>query len=321
MKRNLLLANIAGTLDGEGSFGVEYNPRMNSYLPRVQVHMTEEKPLRRLLGLFGGSMQLVKMDTKGRKQPYHYTASGKNARDLIEQVIPYLIEKRRQAQILLDLQANIDEWNQKPRKRGNLPLDVIDYRKSLYLQCSELKQLPVNGEGFDCYWSDKERVAYLAGYLEAEGCFTIIRGNGNHFYSVISVQVQSKAPLLILEVTFGGTIIEIHKIFGKDLFMWRVKSRPAADVCRAISRYLLFRHEEADIIRTLQNTTDLWAKKVGRRGMPEWLTMKRIEWLNRIHLIHKPERAETKPERPPTVVSDSPICNELLIAGPVAASA
>ena len=310
-----MLANIAGTLDGEGSFGVDYNPRMNSYLPRVQVHMTAEQPLRRLIGLFGGSMQAVKMAHNGRKQPYHYTASGKNARALIEQTIPYLVEKREQAQILLDLQANIDEWNRKSRQRGHLPADVIELRRSLSCRCKELKQLAVNSDGFDCAWSDKERMAYLSGYLEAEGCFTINRGVGNHFFSTLTVQVPCKAPILILMRVFNGTVIERHKEVGKDLFMWRVKGKAAADVCRSIKCYLLFRHEEADILRTLQNTTDLWAKKFGRKGMPEWLTLKRIEWLNRIHRIHKPERAETKPEQPRNEVSDSPICNEPEVAG------
>ena len=320
MERAQQFAYAAGILDGEGCFGVNYDKANNSYAPRVQVVMTDAKPLQVLQGLFGGSLNVTKMDAKGNKVPYHYTASGKNARRLIECTMPYLIEKKSQAEVLVGLQRNIDEWNAKPRQRGNLPAEVTEYRRSLYERARDLKMARREAIAKQSPMSAKEKMAYLAGVLEAEGCFSIIRGEGASFASVITVQMQCTAVLGELRAAFGGTIIERDNRHGK-ISMWRVKGQPAADVCREIKPYMAFRHEEAELLRNLQNTTNLWAKRVGRKGMPEHITAQRIAWMNRIHEIHRGARAETKSEHPRNGGCDSPICNAPIVAGPISVAA
>jgi len=276
-----------------------------------------------LQGLFGGSLIKSKWTKNRFKQPYHFTVSGKNAKRLVEETLPYLIEKHKQAELLLELRNNIDGWNATPRRRGNIPEDVQEYRKGLMDQCTKLKKIAVLDLPNDYPQGKNERLAYMAGYLEAEGCFTINKGEGNHFYATVSVHACSRGAMILLEESFGGTTIyrPSKAQNRRPQYLWRVKGSAAADICRACFPYLTFKMEEADLLRTLQNSSDLWAKKVGRNGMPSWLTQKRTEWMMRIRAIHSPGRAETKSEQPRNEVSDSPICNEPKVAGLVTAVA
>jgi hypothetical protein len=316
MNKDIQFAYAAGILDAEGCFSICRQSKYNSVGPRVQVVMTDLKPLRRLQGLFGGSLVETKMASNGRKVPYHFTASGKNARRLIESTLPLLIEKREQAKLLLELQDNIDEWNRKPRLRGNLPVEVMEYRMSLKQRVHELKDLSVSVAPKERTQAKREKLAYLAGILEGEGCFTIIRGEGNSFASVVSIMMCHRSILDEVVSMFGGTIIERKQANGRTILMWRVKGQAAADLCRSIAPYVAFRHEELELLRNLQNTTNLWAKRGGRDGIPAHVTAKRVAWKQRIHEIHRPAHAETKSEQPPCGVSDSPICAELSGTGP-----
>src|SRR5207244_2373988 len=138
MDRNTQLAYAAGFLDGEGCFSIIHEKKMNSFLPRIQVVNTDIKPLRKLVGLFGGSLVQTKMASNGRKIPFHYTASGSNAKSILVSTYGYLIEKRQQVVVLLQLQGDIEKWNTMSRKRGNLPEDVLEYRRWLKQASHEL---------------------------------------------------------------------------------------------------------------------------------------------------------------------------------------
>lgn len=317
MRKEYLMAHAAGIVDGEGCFGIVRKPGMNTFFPTVQVVMTNKKPLDQLLGLFGGSISAHKNDGK-YKQAYHYSISCNGAVKLAVAMERYLIEKREQAQAIIALGKNIQEWNSINRLRGNLPEEVVKHRADLKARVLSLKDSPVLIAP-SRNLKKRELVSYLAGILEAEGCFSILRESGNCFRSVVTVQMRCSAILSELSTFFGGTIIAVKKPNSpthKPIFMWRVTGRAAANLCRAVSPFLSFRHEEADLLRQLQATTDLWAKRVGRGGMPSEITEKRVRWMSRIHDIHSPNRAraETKSESAERR-SDSPICIELLDAG------
>lgn len=277
--------------------------------------MTTMKPLERLRGLFGGSICPHKHDSR-YKQAYHYTAKGSHALKIVNQTERFLIEKRSQAQVLRRLGDSIAEWNAKHRQRGNLPIEVTAFRAGLKRQISALKEIPTAEMPIRTI-GKSERLSYLTGVLEAEGCFSILRGPGNCFFSVVTVQMSCRPVVEDLRNVFGGTIIiRDGKDNRKPMHMWRVKGRGAADLCRSVSRFIGFRHEEIDLIRLLQNTTELWGRKAGRNGMPVEITEKRLRWMNRIQEIHSPNRAraETKSESAERR-SDSPVCIELSDAG------
>lgn len=93
------LAYFAGFVDGEGCFGYYTTPRLavvNTYLP----------VLKELQTAFGGTWSM-----RGNRSPtvhrtcYAWAVTGGNALRAVEELLPYLREKRAQAQLLLAIPA------------------------------------------------------------------------------------------------------------------------------------------------------------------------------------------------------------------------
>jgi len=89
-----VLAYTAGILDGEGYLGcwIEHN----SYRERITVHMKYDKIPNWLLSHWKGYV-CHRVD-----ESFTWNLSGQKMRELLIVVLPYMVEKRRQAQILLE---------------------------------------------------------------------------------------------------------------------------------------------------------------------------------------------------------------------------
>lgn len=94
------LAYAAGYLDGEGCF------KFTNGSPAVCIENTYIHTLKWFELMFGGTFS-SKAQTQNPKwrQAYTWVATGDNARNCINHVLPYLQEKRPQAQILLEISA------------------------------------------------------------------------------------------------------------------------------------------------------------------------------------------------------------------------
>jgi hypothetical protein len=92
---NLDFAWAAGFIDGEGCFRYDTTPRLtvsNTHLPT----------LRWLKRLFGVGSVSASGNHRGRPQ-FRWLVSGENAIEVIEELVPYLREKKPQAQLVLDI--------------------------------------------------------------------------------------------------------------------------------------------------------------------------------------------------------------------------
>jgi len=89
-----MLAYTAGILDGEGYLGcwIEHN----AYRERITVHMKYDKVPNWLLSHWGGYLCLRK------DKSFTWNLSGEKMRKMLIEVLPYMVEKRRQCQILLE---------------------------------------------------------------------------------------------------------------------------------------------------------------------------------------------------------------------------
>jgi hypothetical protein len=142
------LAYFAGLFDGEGCFNVsEVKPRAGRHSPTfqtlVQVSMTDRRSLDLLLNSFGGSIRLV--SKKGSRPIWVWRVYHKAAKQFLETVLPYLVVKKSQVELLVELENGV------PGRGGHRRLsDVeIDRRRrvkdeisalngpSLYAKCRE----------------------------------------------------------------------------------------------------------------------------------------------------------------------------------------
>lgn len=110
----------AGIIDGEGSI------RVQKYFPhgklkhvyhqlRVVVDNTDPEMILKLKSIFGQNIYFGQKPKNERsKQIYGWCAIGRGAEDVINKVLPYLVTKRKQAEIALEFARTI----RNPGRRG-----------------------------------------------------------------------------------------------------------------------------------------------------------------------------------------------------------
>ncbi len=104
------LAYFAGLFDGEGCVNiVEVKPKPGRHSPTfqtlAQVSMTDRRSLDLLIGSFGGR---IRLSTKEGSRPiWVWRAYHKNAKKFLEDVLPYLVVKKHQAELLIELEERV----------------------------------------------------------------------------------------------------------------------------------------------------------------------------------------------------------------------
>lgn len=108
----------AGLFDGEGYIRVSIWKKPNSIHTRYQIfggiNMCHRPVIEALHEKFGGNMPDPGRRISSRHRPlWTWNISSQIAADFLRKVLPYLIVKREEAELALELQANIDEFRYK----------------------------------------------------------------------------------------------------------------------------------------------------------------------------------------------------------------
>jgi hypothetical protein len=116
---NVELAYIAGYFDGEGSVGIYKSG--GGYSIIAQVTNTYKPMIETLYKEFGGNIRSRKsyngVGFVVARQQWSWSASGKNAASFFNQILPYLHEKRIQAEEAVTFQSLYGKQKGVPRKR------------------------------------------------------------------------------------------------------------------------------------------------------------------------------------------------------------
>lgn len=102
------------------------------------------------------------------------------------------------------------------------------------------------------------RLAYLAGFIDGEGCITVVRyrrdrPNRVHrgwYQPFLIVCNRDPAPLLVLRETFGGCVVcqKSHHGWG-EVYRYQLRRRDALEeVLRALMPYLIVKREVAGLV-------------------------------------------------------------------------
>lgn len=141
-------AYMAGILDGEGclSIGNYSGNRKNGdkhYQVNIAISSTDEALITWIVDTFGGykgKYTPKQMSINGRKQVFRWQCSSDRLSHICEVCLPYLIIKKRQAEILLEMRKTYhDAHNVKGIWQvQRLPKEILDLRLSLF---NELRAL------------------------------------------------------------------------------------------------------------------------------------------------------------------------------------
>jgi len=146
-----LYAYLAGIIDGEGyigikksTYGLRKRPDVKSptYSERVQIKMSNPAVLKIFKKTFGGSLcrdariYQSKSGYKTNSVMWCYQATDRIAINIIKAVFPYLIEKKREAEILLKLRESKESQEAKkrggPKQKRVMNKEILQYREQLY---------------------------------------------------------------------------------------------------------------------------------------------------------------------------------------------
>lgn len=142
------VAYTAGIMDGEGTFyiGNYSGNRKNGdkhYQTLIAVATTDKPLMDWLFNTFGGGFREYtpkQMAKNSRKQVYRWQATSNRMLHICELILPYLVIKKRQAEIMIEIRQTFnDEHNIKGRQHvQNLPKGILELRQQLM---NELKLL------------------------------------------------------------------------------------------------------------------------------------------------------------------------------------
>lgn len=103
-------AYIAGLIDGEGWVGIcTMSPNLKNgnvsttFVPRVQVEMTNEKTIEWLHKTVGFGFITRIRERKDRKPAWKYVIANRQASKLLQRILPFMITKREQAELLIEI--------------------------------------------------------------------------------------------------------------------------------------------------------------------------------------------------------------------------
>lgn len=125
------LSYIAGIIDGEGCISIcSTNPSKETQTPShwclINVTNTDYRLISYLQSYFKAGSISTRKSKGNRKEAYSWVVNGSNAMRVAEELLPYLLLKKEQAELLIELQKH-----KNLKKYRKTPADVLNYRRDL----------------------------------------------------------------------------------------------------------------------------------------------------------------------------------------------
>ncbi len=238
------LAYTGAILDGEGCFTITKHLKEKKYL-FYQVHINVTNASRKLIDFlhahFGGSIGIMRN--------VYYTWNLRDVRKLrgfLIDVIPYLLIKRRQAELLLKfVQSRLVN-----KGRSYAEQEIHFYEEVRRLKKEYPDDLCNNK------MSQEDKRHYLAGLIDGEGSVRIVKAIHKNEYGnekliltpQISIANTDKRLMEFLKKEFGGFIVEKRRE-GKwrTLYQWYMQGLKE-EFFRQLDGKLIIKQEQLSVI-------------------------------------------------------------------------
>lgn len=132
MIKKEMLAYMAGLIDGEGYIGIKKDlikgrAKNPAYYERMSIANLNKPMIDMFFNLFScGNIQLHKPSKISKRGYWSWEITNRKATVVIQQLYPYLMVKKPEADLVLKLSKN------KEKKYFLLPEEIVKYRESLY---------------------------------------------------------------------------------------------------------------------------------------------------------------------------------------------
>lgn len=110
-----MLEYMAGFFDGEGCIGIGPPRGTTLYVLQVSIANTDKRPLGLFHKVYGGKLLGPLARGERCKPIYHWKAESKKAEQVVADLLPFLIIKRKQAELALEFRRLFEGSNILPR--------------------------------------------------------------------------------------------------------------------------------------------------------------------------------------------------------------
>lgn len=285
-KEEILMAYLAGAMDGDGSFSIcksMQGDRSPLYYPVIQLSNACEKIIDLLKETFNGRKHVrkpyVAKDGGSRRTNYHWMIQRQpSCLPMLEKIIPYLVLKKERAEHLMKFVL------ENPFKRGSIRIDqkTLEFRESSYLKMRGFNDERIVTRNLTRHHAKKDNDSevfwsYMAGLMDTDGSFTITKrkSHTNMISPAYSVLIQLgsvdiKSINHILENFQGGKVRLIKGVNCKTGFTYKFVLTNTENVtrfCKKIIPHLILKKRQAEIlIDFCENKKEV---KHCRGGIPE----------------------------------------------------
>ena len=145
---NEQLAYLAGIIDGEGSIYIgcySHNPKTGTphYQTKIEVSNTSETLIDWLIANFQGNKTKYlysQLPKNSKRDVYRWTIWSDHVGFLCQAMLPYLIIKKREAEIMIEIRKTYDITHTQKGHQGLVPIkqSVLDDRARLYKEIKAL---------------------------------------------------------------------------------------------------------------------------------------------------------------------------------------
>ncbi len=301
MNEEQKLRYCAGYIDGDGCFRVNITTQKSGtvvYERSITVTSTCKESINFFKIIFGGFINSCQK--KGnRKKTYTWTVKSKISHPVAIKIRNFLICKKQQCDLFIQYCDNISESNCQ-----KVSFDIIQQRNSF------ISQIRDNIHNSDLIDADKiknlknqpniieptfDDFIYLAGLIDAEGCFRIVkrfRKSSNSFIYNTELAIGNVKYSIIewLYHRFGGSLTFVAKKSpSRNFSCWSIHSKSLKPILETIKDILIVKREVCCELINFQNTVLKNGGKRSSLGFKEFfktICRKRDLIADRVHLLN-----------------------------------
>jgi len=136
---------IAGVFDGEGTVGAYMHKGDNSVRLNLSVDNIDPRMCLKLYHLLGGTLNEYRVNSPNYQQVYRWRTGGRRAGKILTQILPYLVIKREQAALAIQI---ADTLSHRCDSRKKIAPHIVELRKDAAKKMKALKR-----QDFSKFWT------------------------------------------------------------------------------------------------------------------------------------------------------------------------
>lgn len=302
--KGIMLAYLAGALDGDGSFsllkGTSHSSVSPLYYPMIQFANAVEDIVLLFHKQFGGNVgrrAAYKGKDGSYRLPSFHWKQEKSIKCLpaLEDLIPYLIIKKERAQFLRDYILD----NPFIRGSNRLENNVIAKRERAYLKMRSFNDnANINGELFSqskrkdsddpLFWS------YVAGIMDTDGSFSLKKenrksgGSKSAVYTpiILLTMVDCRAIYYLMNNFIGGNLMVVNAKTTNNGFCYRFNISSRKNAVKFLNNIIPYLHIKKHIAQELLDFCVNMSAMNGRKVIPKEQILLREKYYNSIKSLN-----------------------------------